>query len=159
MKKLLFVLGIIIVLSGCSTIRYENSIDINAPIDIVFGIIKDYENYPNIIPDFHDNVRIISENRTGLGVRFINNSTFGGFKIESIFEVIEYRFNEYIKLENKTHYGSTELIVNDLGDNKTRYIMINYTRAPNFMKNRLFTAFDNELETIKRISEYNFNNR
>jgi len=159
MKKLLFVLGIIIVLSGCSTIRYENSIDINAPIDIVFGIIEDYENYPNIIPDFHDNVRIISENRTGLGVRFINNSAFGGHKIESIFEIVEYKFNEYIKLENKTHYGSTELIVNVLGDNKTRYIMINYTRAPNFMKNRLFNAFDNELEIIKRISEYNFNNR
>ena len=150
MEKLLFVLGII------SNIRYENSIHINAPIDIVFGIIDDY---PNIIPDFHDNVRIISENRTGLGVRFINNSAFGGHKIESIFEVVEYKFNEYIKLENKTHYGSTELIVNVLGDNKTRYIMINYTRAPNFMKNRLFNAFDNELEIIKRISEYNFNNR
>jgi uncharacterized membrane protein len=88
MKNLLFVLGIIL-LSGCLNIRYENSININAPKALVFEILEDYENYPNIIPEFHISVRIISENRTGLGVQFINNSTFGGYKIESIYEVTE----------------------------------------------------------------------
>jgi uncharacterized membrane protein len=154
MKNLLFVLGIII-LSGCSDIRYENSINISAPKALVFGILEDYENYPNIIPEFHTNVRIISENRTGLGVQFINNSIFGGYKIESIYEVTEYKFNEYIKMENKSQYGSTELIVNDIGNNETKYTLINYVRIPNSMKNKLISTFDNELETIKKVSEYN----
>jgi hypothetical protein len=156
MKNFLFVLGIII-LSGCSNIKYENSININAPKDFVFGILEDYEAYPNIIPEFHTNVRITSENRKGLGVQFINNSTFGGYKIESIYEVTEYRFNEYIKMENKSQYGSTELIVNDIGNNETKYTLINYVKIPNSMKNKLNKAFDNELETIKKVSENKFN--
>ena len=78
--------------------------------------------------------------------------------MESIFEVAEYRINDYIKLENKTHYGFTELIVEDIGNNVTRYTLINNTRIPNSMKNKLFEAFNKELETIKRISENNFQN-
>jgi len=155
MKNLFFIFCII-VLSGCSNVRYENSISINAPIELVFGILEDYENYPNIIPEFHTNVNIISENRTGLGVQFINNSTFGSYKIESIYEVTEYRFNEYIKMENKSQYGSTELIVENNGANRTLYTLINYVRIPVSMKNQLFNAFNNELETIKRISEENY---
>jgi ribosome-associated toxin RatA of RatAB toxin-antitoxin module len=160
MKKLSLILGIII-LFGCSNMRYEKSISINAPKAIVFGILEDYENYPNIIPEFHANVRIISKNKTGLGVQFINNSTFGGYKIESTYEVTEYRFNEYIKMENKSQYGSTELVVSEIGNNETLYTLINYVKIPNSMKNKLYSAFDKELETIKTISEntninYNF---
>jgi len=158
MKHLLIILSIIS-LSGCVDIMYENSIIINTPKDIVFEILEDFENYPNIIPAFHDNVRIISNNRTGLGVQFINNSTFGGYRIESIFEVIEYRFNEYIKLENKSQNGLTELYVEEIENNKTRYTLINNFRAPKSMKNKLFMGYDEELEIIKRISEYNFSNR
>jgi hypothetical protein len=154
MKNLLFAFGILI-LSGCSEIKYENSININAPKAIVFGILEDYENYPNIIPEFHANVRIISENRTGLGVKFINNSAFGGYKIKAIYEVTEYKPNEYIKMENRSQYGLTELIVNDIGNNETIYTLINYIKIPNSMKNELNNAFDNELKAIKRISEYN----
>ena len=157
MKKILFIFGVII-LSGCTNLRYENSINISAPKDLVFGILEDYKNYPNIIPDFHTSVEIISENHTGLGVQFINKSAFGGYKMESIYEVTEYRFNEYIKMENKSQYGLTELIVEDIVNNETIYTLINYVRIPSSMKNKLYNAFDNELETIKRISEYNFNN-
>ena len=151
--KNLLIIFCVLVLSGCSNVKYEKSIKINAPKDLVFTILEDYENYPNIIPDFHINVKIISENRTGVGVQFINNSTFGGYKIESIYEVTEYRFNEYIKMENKSQYGFTELILENINDNTTIYTLINYVRIPNSMKNKLYSAFDNELETIKRTSE------
>jgi hypothetical protein len=140
-------------LSGCSTVKYQNSVIINAPIDCVFHILEDYENYPNIIPEFHTMVKIISENRTGIGVQFINNSQFGGYKMESTYEVTEYRFNEYIKMENKTQFGSTELVVENINDNETSYTLINYLKIPIFMKNKLFRAFDNELGTIKIVSE------
>jgi len=157
--KKVFILLSVIILSGCVDIRYENSIIINAPKDIVFEILEDYENYPNIIPDFHANVRIITDNRTGLGVQFINNSTFGGYKMESLFEVIEYRFNEYIKLENKSQYGITELSVEEIGNNVTLYTLINNFRIPKSMKGKLFTAYNYELGIIKRISENKFNNK
>jgi hypothetical protein len=94
-----------------------------------------------------------------LGVQFINNSTFGRYKMESIFEVIEYRFNEYIKLENKSQYGFTELSVEEIESNITIYTLINNLKVPKSMENKLFTAYNNELEIIKRISENNFNNR
>jgi uncharacterized membrane protein len=158
MKNLMIIFGAL-VLVGCSNVQYEKSININAPKDLVFMILEDYENYPNIIPDFHANVKIVSENRTGLGVQFINNSTFGGYKIESLYEVTEYRFNEYIRMENKSQYGSTELIVENINDNETIYTLINYVRIPNSMRNQLYSAFDNELETIKRTSENIFMNR
>ena len=158
MKKLLIILGVIL-LSGCVDIRYENSIIINAPKNIVFEILEDYENYPNIIPEFHANVIIITDYNTGLGVQFINNSIFGGYKMESIFEVIEYRFNEYVKLENKSQYGFTELFVEEIENNITKYKLINNLRVPKSMENKLFTAYNNELEIIKRVTEYNFTNR
>ena len=156
MKCKLLVLGILI-LSGCSDVKYENSININAPKALIFGILEDYEAYPDIIPEFHANVKIISDNRTGLGVQFINNSKFSGYRIESKYEVIEYRLNEYIKMENKSQYGLTELIVDDIGDNETKYTLINYVRIPISMKNELYSAFDNELETIKKVCEYKYN--
>jgi hypothetical protein len=58
-------------------------------------------------------------------------------------------------MENESQYGSTELIIDDIGKNETKYTLINYVRIPNSMKNRLYSAFNNELETIKRISKYN----
>jgi len=152
MKNLLIIFGVLVFI-GCSNVEYEKSINIKAPKELVFMILEDYENYPNIIPDFHVNVKIISENRTGLGVQFINNSTFGGYKIESLYEITEYRFNEYIKMENKSQYGSTEMIVEEISDNESIYTLINYVRIPNSMKSKLYSAFDSELETIKRISE------
>jgi len=157
MKCKILVLSILILAGGCSDVKYENSININAPKALVFGILEDYENYPNIIPEFHTNVRIISENRTGLGVRFINNSKFSDYRIESKYEVTEYKLNEYIKMENKSQYGLTELIVDDIGNNETKYTLINYVRIPISMKNELYSAFDNELETIKKVCEYKYN--
>ena len=152
MKKLLIVF-VVLALSGCITVRYENSIIINAPKDVVFMVLEDFENYPNMIPEVHAETRIITENRTGLGVQFSNLSTFGGFNTKSIFEVVEYRINEYIKLKNLTHYGYTELILVDIGDGKTKYTLINYTRVPFFMRRRLFRVFDEELELIKKFIE------
>jgi uncharacterized membrane protein len=89
MAKIKTNIWIIFILSlvGCSSIEYKNSVIINAPNNVVFNILEDYENYPNIIPDFHLAVKIISENRTGLGVRFENTSMWGGYKINSIYEV------------------------------------------------------------------------
>jgi hypothetical protein len=150
--KLLIVICVLY-LVGCSTIKYENSINIKASKDFVFNILEDYENYPSVIPEFHANVKIISENRTGLGVQFINNSTFGGYKIQSIYEITEYRYNEYIKMENKLQYGLTEMIIENIDENQTKYTLINDIRIPIFMKDKLFNAFDNELETIKKVSE------
>ena len=45
MKKLIIILNII-VLTGCINVNYENSVIIDAPKDIVFQILEDYENYP-----------------------------------------------------------------------------------------------------------------
>ena len=149
----LLIIFVVLAFSGCTTVRYENSIVINGTKDLAFMILEDYENYPNIIPEVHDNVRIISENRTGLGVQFINNSTFGGFNTESLFEVVEYRFNEYIKLKNLTHYGFTELKLADIEYGKFQFTLINYTKIPFFMRKKLFNVFDKELEIIKEIVE------
>jgi hypothetical protein len=51
MNKILFIIGVII-LSGCTNVRYENSINISAPKDLVFGILEDYKNYPILFPIF-----------------------------------------------------------------------------------------------------------
>jgi uncharacterized membrane protein len=144
---------LMIILTGCTTIKYENSIKINASEDIVFKILEDYENYPNIIPDFHTTVKIISENRTGKGVQFDNFSSWKSYKYNSLYEVIEYKINEYIKLENKTQYGITELIIKKINKNETEYTLINYNKVPFFMKKEIHKSFDNELEIIKRICE------
>ena len=154
MKKILIIF-VVLAFSGCTTVRYENFIIINASKDVVFRVLEDFENYPNVIPEVHADTRIITENRTGLGVQFSNLSTFGGFNTESIFEVIEYRINEFIKLKNLTHYGYTEMILLDIGDGKTKYTLINYTRVPFFMRRRLFRVFDEELELIKEYIENN----
>jgi hypothetical protein len=152
MRKILIIFSFL-TLSGCATYRYENFTIINSPKDIVFMVLEDYENYPNIIPELHSTVEIISENRTGLGVQFINISTFGGRNTKSIYEIVGYGFNEYIKMINRTHFGRTELFVENLNENKTRYTLINYIRIPFFMRNRLFKIFDEELEIIKGIIE------
>ena len=143
----------LLLLIGCTTVKYENAVIINAPNNIVFNILEDYENYPSIIPEFHSTVKIISENRTGIGVQFNNSSTWGSYKIESTYEVIEYRINEYIKLKNLSQFGFTELIIKKVDDNKTEYTLINYTKIPFYMKKRLYESFDNELEIIRQLFE------
>jgi hypothetical protein len=140
----------VLLLVGCSEIEYKNSIIINAPNNVVFNILENYEIYPDIIPDFHSTVKIISENRTGLGVTFENTSTWGGYKINSIYEVTEYKYNEYIKLENTSQYGITEIVINKITENETEYILINHIKIPSNMKNKLYESFDYELETIKK---------
>jgi hypothetical protein len=135
------------------TAKYQNSIKINVPDTVAFNILEDYENYPNIIPIFHSAVKITSENRTGIGVRFNNVSVWGGYKMESTYKVVEYKLNEYIKLKNMTQYGLSELIVSKVGNNETEYTLINYTKIPFYMKKKLFKSFDNELEIIKQMCE------
>lgn len=151
-KKSIFMIGVLL-LSACTTVKYQNTITINAQDNIVFSILEDYENYPNIIPEFHSAVEIISENRTGFGVRFNNVSIWGSYKIKSTYEVIEYRINDYIKLKNLSQFGSTELIVRKLEENTTEYTLINYAKIPFYMKKQLFESFDKELEIIKRLFE------
>ena len=63
-----------------------------------------------------------------------------------------------LKMENKSQYGSTELIVSNIGNNETKYTLINYVKIPKSMENKLYKAFDYELETIKIICENNFKN-
>ena len=155
-KNILVIFALLLV--GCSEIEYKNSIIINAPNNVVFDILENYESYPDIIPDFHSTVKIISENRTGLGVTFENTSTWGGYKIKSIYEVTEYKYNEYIKLENRSQYGITEIIINKITENETEYILINHIKIPSNMKNKLYESFDYELETIKKLCENRWQN-
>jgi uncharacterized membrane protein len=151
--KQLILTVIVLLLAGCTTLKYENAVMINAPDNIVFRVLEDYENYPTIIPEFHSAVKIVSENKTGIGVKFNNISTWGGYKIESTYEVVEYRINENIKLKNLSQYGSAELIVKKNDDTKSEYTLINYTKVPFYMKKRLYESFGNELKIVKQVCE------
>lgn len=69
---------------------------INAPLETVFAEFSNFETFPK---NFHDaSSQITSANRTGLHTQWTQQESEGNEKIESLYEVIEFRENELIRM-------------------------------------------------------------
>lgn len=139
--------------SSCVQMKYCNFIEINAPTEEVFAVLEDYENYPSFIPEFHKSVQIISEEKRGKGVVFQNFSTWNNYKMKSKYEITEYEENAFIKMKNLTQYGFTEMRLEKISGNNTKYTLTNELSIPWSMKEKLFSSFDKELVLVKDYCE------
>ncbi|HBE03544.1 MAG: hypothetical protein A2096_00780 [Spirochaetes bacterium GWF1_41_5] len=153
MKYLFFILLLPII--SCKA-TYQNNILINTSVENLFAAVSDYEKFPMYVPEFHQEVKIISTNRAGKDVQFYNMFFWGKFKIESTYLVSEFKKNEYIRLENLSQYGITEFKFEKIDANMSKYILINHVKAPSFIRKNLFKSYDKELIALKAYCESNF---
>jgi len=144
---------ILLLCQGCVNVTYEGQIDIDAPVDVVFSILENYEEYPDFIKDFHSETRIISDVKTGVGVVIDNKYNWKGHSITSQFYVSDYQKNQRITMKNQSQWGYSEMVVEDLGSGKTKYKLKNELRIPKGMQQELFDAFDRELLLVKQECE------
>ncbi len=145
-------------LSSCVTnSMFEKSIEIDAPKEIVFSIITDYENYVNIIPMLHDSVKILSENKTGLNVIWESTGSFKGYKFTSKWTVTDYIENETLEIKDLDGgIGETRLTVKEIKENKTEYTMYLVTKIYKPYEKEFFAIYEKELQIIKEESEKRF---
>jgi Polyketide cyclase / dehydrase and lipid transport. len=142
-------------LSGCvSNLQFQNVIEIDAPVSVVFSIITDYEQYPKIIPMLHDSVVIKTVNKTGVGVEWESTGSFKGHKFTSTWTVTEYIQDQKVAMKDlKTNIGETALIVESISENKTRYIMSIQTKMYKPYENDFIRIYKEEMSIIKREAE------
>lgn len=157
MTKKLFLplLVCIIVFSGCVTnSEFEKSITIQAPKEIVFAIITDYENYETLLPMLHDSVTIVSEEKKGNGVVWESTGSFKNHKFTSQWTVTEYIENEKVVIKDLDKgIGETVLTVKDVNPIETEYTMYLRTKMYKPYEKDFIAIYEKEMKIIKEESE------
>lgn len=139
---------------GCVKSTFTQSIEIDAPASVVFDVITDYENYHELIPELHDSIEIITENKTGLGVAWLNTGTFKGYTVTSTWTVTEFEQDRIVKLEDlDKNYATAILMTEPLTDNKTLYSKEIKSIMYKPYEDDLFEIYNNEMRIIKEESE------
>lgn len=159
--SIIVVLFSIILFNSCVTnSAFENTIIINAPADIVFSVITDYEKYPELLPMLHDSMTIVSEQKTGLGVVWESTGSFKGHKFTSQWTITEYIENQKVVMEDlKDHIGKTVLELHPLSAEKTEYKMYLITKMFKPYEQDFFAIYNKEMSIIKEESERRYSNK
>jgi carbon monoxide dehydrogenase subunit G len=71
--------------------------EIGAPIDAVFTAVANIEEFRNVVPEIID-VEYLSDQRSGLGTRFVETRVIGKRTGKTELEVVEYEPNERVRL-------------------------------------------------------------
>lgn len=152
--KIITLLFVSLVFLGCTKSTFTGSVEIDAPVSIVFGLLTDYENYDVLIPDLHDSIEIVSEQKTGLGVAWANVGTFKGYTVESTWTVTEFEENKLVKLEDlESNYATAILSTKVIDINRTLYNKeINSIMYKPYEKD-IFEIYNKEMRIIKEESE------
>lgn len=70
---------------------------IHASVEYVFKTISDIQHYSRAVPSI-TNVEFLTENKSGMGTRFIQTREVGGRKISAEIQITEYVEDEHLRL-------------------------------------------------------------
>lgn len=151
----IFTVFTMLLLAGCSTLEFEETLIIKAPVETVFSTITDYESYDELLPKLHDHVEIVSENRHGAGVVWQSTGTFKGFSNTTTWTVTDYQENQIVVMEGLDDgSGRTVLKTKPIADDQTEYTM--YISLETMFKpfeKEFIAIFKEEMAIIKAESE------
>lgn len=143
--------------------RTTVSRQIQAPIAKVFETVAHIENFQKVIPDI-TNVEFLSEEKTGVGARFIETRNMNGKSASVELEVKEYVPNDMIRIVSDVHgtVWDTSFTVKNQGD-KTELTMVMdanaYKLLPKLMnpliKGMIRKAIEKDMDEVKRYCESN----
>ncbi len=97
--------------------KFENSVDINQPVERVFEFVTDPRNNPKWQTDILE-LEMTSENHFGLGASYRCVNRFMGKRIESEIEIIDYEHGKTcrIRITNGVLTGKCSMLFNALED-------------------------------------------
>jgi len=75
---------------------------IDAPIDVVFRAISEIDRFSVAVPQIV-NVEVLSENRSGVGTRFVETRTMGKREVSNELEITEHVENERVRYVADSH--------------------------------------------------------
>jgi hypothetical protein len=146
-------LAALLALCGCgNTYVFSSRIAIAAMPAKVFNVVADFEAYPQLCPEFHKQVNVVSKVKVGKGVVFENVSEFKGFTARSRWEVVEYEKDKMLRMENPT-YGTIIILLNQIDYSTTEETMIVVAKLPDNYKNEIFAIYEKEMKTVKEKAE------
>jgi hypothetical protein len=139
--------------AGClNTYVFSKSTVIAAMPDRIFSVLSDFNSYPKFFPELHKQVNIISRVKEGKGVLFENVSEFKGHVVRSVWEVVEFKKDRMIRMENPL-YGTIIVLLSQIDYNTSEENMIVVTNLPPGMKNEIFSLYEKQMATVKEVSE------
>jgi hypothetical protein len=140
--------------SGCmQTYVFVKRMPIGAMPEVIFAVASDFESYPKYFPVLHKQVNIVSKVKTGKGVVFENVSSFKGANVRSNWEVTEFEKDKFIRMESEL-YGTIVIMLHQIDYNTTEETMFVVAKIPADYKNEIFGLYENEMKTLKEVSEH-----
>jgi uncharacterized membrane protein len=137
-----------------STLVFNETIKIDAPISIVFSVITDYDSYDELLPMLHDSIEITSEDESGQGVTWESTGTFKGHSFTTEWTVTEFIENEMVKMEDlEEGIGETVLTTTLKDENETEYSMYISTKMFKPYEKDFIEIYREEMSIIKAESE------
>jgi hypothetical protein len=127
---------------------------INAPAEIIFAVITDYESYDELLPTLHDSIKIVSPEKTGMNVSWESTGTFKGHSFTTVWTVTEFTKNRSVKMEDLAEgIGETILKLNPITEGNTIYTMYISTKMFKPYEKEFIKIYREEMAIIKAESE------
>jgi uncharacterized protein YndB with AHSA1/START domain len=141
-------------------IEFEVAVDIDAPVDEVFGYSANNENDAEWMGTV-TKVEKTSEGPTGVGSTFVNYVHFMGKTFDDSHEVVEYQPNERMRIVQRTGpvpFTTTYLYKPTNGGTRFSLLIEAETKglfrmAKPVMARQLKKQFENDLQTLKALLE------
>ena len=98
---------------------------IRAPLELVFRTVAHIEEFSQVIPHI-THVEFLTEQKTGVGTRFVETRLMKGKEHQTDLEVVEYEPNQKVRIVTESHGTTWDTLfqTDDLGDGTTRLTMM-----------------------------------
>lgn len=155
MLKSLIILCCAAILTGCMKVStFTEEMEINAPADVVFDIITDYESYDELLPELHDTIEIVSEIKDGLGVEWESTGTFKGHSFTTIWTITAFEEDRFVEMKDLVDsIGESSFSIKPLNDNKVLYTMYISTKMFPPYEEEFFEIYRREMNIVKNEAE------
>lgn len=149
--KYLVTIVLVMLFGSCMKVsEFSEKIEINAPANIVFDIITDYESYDELLPELHDSIKIISNKKQGLGVQWQSTGTFKNHSFTTTWTITSYEENKIVEMKDlKDNLGKALFKIEPRKNDKVLYTMYISTKMYAPYEKDFFEIYKREMNIVK----------
>jgi hypothetical protein len=130
------------------TFVFEKRQGIAAAPARIFSVVSDFQEYPRLFPETHNQVTIVSDSTHGTGVAFDNVAVFKSVTFKNRWKVTELVRDRLIRMDNDTA-GAVIILLHQVDYDTTDETMIAAVNIPPKFMDEVFAAYDREMKALK----------
>jgi len=134
------------------TFVFEKRQGIAASPARIFSIVSDFQAYPRLFTESHNQVTIVSDSTRGAGVVFDNVAVLKSITLRNRWNVTEFVRDRLLRMDNDTA-GTIIIILHQVDYDTTEETLIASVNVPPKFKNEVFAAYDREMKALKAACE------